>query len=94
MLRPALFREDPLPYTSKATRAPRGGQRQEPNTAEEVAEEAVLLHAHETGCRRSAQGTSVVEREQNTGKMQRASPKSSSESVEGNGCANYGKCNR
>lgn len=30
-------------------------ERQEPNAAEEVAEEAILLHAHETGRRGSTQ---------------------------------------
>ena len=43
------FRRVCTPGTLKS--APLRGQRQEPNAAEEVAKEAVFLHAHQTGCR-------------------------------------------
>ena len=37
--------------------APPSGERQEPNAGEEIAQEGVLLHAHETGRRRRTQPT-------------------------------------
>lgn len=38
-------------------------ERQEANTAKEVAQKDILLHPHETGCRRSTQPASVTQQQ-------------------------------